>query len=73
MRGLLRSASFFQSSGGPGGLSPCFALSIATCWSQVPIIERPQGLLLRVSTHFYNDHAEIDRLADALPGLVLEP
>lgn len=35
---------------------------------EVPIIERPDRLLLRVSTHFYNTAEEIDRLADVLPG-----
>jgi isopenicillin-N epimerase len=33
---------------------------------EVPIIERPDGLLLRVSTHFYNTEAEIDLLEAAL-------
>jgi isopenicillin-N epimerase len=33
---------------------------------EAPIIERPDGLLIRVSTHFYNTEAEIDRLAAAL-------
>jgi isopenicillin-N epimerase len=33
---------------------------------EAPIIERPQGLLIRVSTHFYNTEEEVDRLADAL-------
>ena len=33
---------------------------------EIPIIERPEGLLIRVSTHFYNTEEEIDRLADAL-------
>lgn len=33
---------------------------------EVPIVERPDHLLLRVSTHFYNTHEEIDRLADAM-------
>lgn len=37
---------------------------------EAPIIERPDGLLIRVSTHFYNTHAEIDRLAAALPLLL---
>jgi isopenicillin-N epimerase len=36
---------------------------------EVPIIERPDRLLVRVSTHFYNTTAEIDRLADVLPGV----
>jgi isopenicillin-N epimerase len=34
---------------------------------EVPIVERPDRLLLRVSTHFYNTRAEIDRLAEVLP------
>jgi isopenicillin-N epimerase len=34
---------------------------------EVPIVERPDRLLLRVSTHFYNTRDEIDRLADILP------
>jgi isopenicillin-N epimerase len=33
---------------------------------EAPVIERPEGLLLRVSTHFYNTEEEIDRLAEAL-------
>jgi isopenicillin-N epimerase len=37
---------------------------------EAPIIERPEGLLIRVSTHFYNTREEIDRLAAALPGLL---
>jgi isopenicillin-N epimerase len=37
---------------------------------EAPVVERPEGLLLRVSTHFYNTEAEIDRLAEALPGLL---
>lgn len=36
---------------------------------EAPIIERPDGLLLRVSTHFYNTEAEVDRLAAAVPQL----
>ena len=38
---------------------------------EVPIVERPDGLLLRTSTHFYNTDAEVDRLAEALPDLLL--
>jgi isopenicillin-N epimerase len=30
---------------------------------EAPIVERPEGLLLRVSTHFYNTDEEIGRLA----------
>lgn len=33
---------------------------------EMPVIERPERLLVRVSTHFYNTHAEIDALANAL-------
>ena len=36
---------------------------------EAPIVERPEGLLLRVSTHFYNTEEEIDRLADAVNTL----
>lgn len=35
---------------------------------EIPVVERPVGLLLRVSTHFYNTTDEVDRLASALPG-----
>jgi isopenicillin-N epimerase len=37
---------------------------------EVPIIERPDGLLVRVSTHFFNTEEEIDRLANALAELI---
>jgi isopenicillin-N epimerase len=37
---------------------------------EIPVVERPYGLLLRVSTHFYNTHEEIDRLAEVLPGML---
>jgi isopenicillin-N epimerase len=37
---------------------------------EAPIVERPDGLLLRTSTHFYNTEAEVDRLAEALPILL---
>jgi isopenicillin-N epimerase len=39
---------------------------------EVPIVERPDGLLIRVSTHFYNTEEEIDRLAEVLPGLLAQ-
>jgi isopenicillin-N epimerase len=45
----------------------------AGLWQQrieLPIVERPDGLLARVSTHFYNTADEIDRLVDVLPGLL---
>ncbi len=37
---------------------------------EVPVVERPDGLLIRVSTHFYNNEAEIDRLGEALATLL---
>jgi isopenicillin-N epimerase len=37
---------------------------------EAPIIERPEGPLIRVSTHFYNTTEEVDRLAAALPALL---
>jgi isopenicillin-N epimerase len=39
---------------------------------EVPAIERPDRLLLRVSTHFYNTTEEIDRLAEVLPSALAE-
>jgi isopenicillin-N epimerase len=39
---------------------------------EVPVVERPDRLLLRVSTHFYNTHEEIDRLAEVLPRALSE-
>jgi isopenicillin-N epimerase len=33
---------------------------------EAPVIERPDGPLIRVSTHFYNTEDEVDRLAKAL-------
>ena len=38
---------------------------------EIPIIERPDRLLIRVSTHFYNTTEEIDRLAEILPEALL--
>ena len=37
---------------------------------ELPVIERPDRLLIRTSTHFYNTQEEVDRLADVLPGLL---
>jgi isopenicillin-N epimerase len=37
---------------------------------EVPVIERPGALLIRTSTHFYNTEAEVDKLAEVLPGLL---
>jgi isopenicillin-N epimerase len=40
---------------------------------ELPVIERPDGLLIRVSTHFFNTTEEIDRLAEVLPALLEDP
>jgi isopenicillin-N epimerase len=37
---------------------------------EAPIIERPEGLLIRTSTHFYNTVEEVDQLAEVLPALI---
>lgn len=37
---------------------------------EVPIVERPEGLLIRLSTHFYNTEAEIEKLAGAVESLL---
>jgi isopenicillin-N epimerase len=37
---------------------------------EIPIIERPDRLLIRVSHHFYTTEAEIDRLAEVLPAVL---
>jgi len=39
---------------------------------EVPIVDRPEGLLIRVSTHFYNTEAEIDLLGSAVEALLAE-
>jgi isopenicillin-N epimerase len=40
---------------------------------EAPVVERPDGLLIRASTHFYNTEAEIDSLAAALKELLKKP
>jgi isopenicillin-N epimerase len=37
---------------------------------EMPVIERPDRLLVRTSTHFYNTEAEIDILAEALKTIL---
>jgi isopenicillin-N epimerase len=37
---------------------------------EIPVVERPERLLLRVSHHFYTTEAEIDRLAEVLPAVL---
>jgi isopenicillin-N epimerase len=39
---------------------------------EIPVIEKPDRLMLRVSTHFYNTEAEIDALAAILPRVLRE-
>jgi isopenicillin-N epimerase len=55
----------------PAGLDPV-ALRDGLWQARIeaPIIERPEGLLIRVSTHFYNTEEEVDRLTEVLPGLL---
>ena len=36
---------------------------------EAPIVERPEGLLIRVSTHFYNTEDEIERIGAAVESL----
>jgi isopenicillin-N epimerase len=38
---------------------------------EIPVVERPDRLLLRVSHHFYTTEAEIDRLAEVLPTVLV--
>jgi isopenicillin-N epimerase len=37
---------------------------------EAPVIERPDGLLIRVSTHFYNSKEEVERLAEVLAASI---
>lgn len=39
---------------------------------EIPTVERPDRLLTRVSTHFYNTEEEIDRLLEILPSAIRE-
>jgi isopenicillin-N epimerase len=38
--------------------------------TEINVIERPDRLLFRISTHFYNTEVELRRLADLLPGMI---
>src|SRR5262249_12318730 len=40
---------------------------------EAPIIDRPDGHLIRVSTHFYNTEEEVDRLAAEMSKLLCDP
>jgi isopenicillin-N epimerase len=37
---------------------------------EIPVIERPERLLIRVSHHFFTTEEEINRLAEALPEVL---
>lgn len=39
---------------------------------EAPIVDRPEGLLIRVSTHFYNTMDEIERIAVAVETLLAD-
>ena len=55
----------------PAGVDPV-ALR-AGLWQrriELPVFERPDRLLVRTSTHFFNTKAEVDRLAEALEQLL---
>jgi isopenicillin-N epimerase len=45
----------------------------STLWErfriEAPIVERPEGLLIRVSTHFYNTEEEIEKIAAAVEAI----
>jgi isopenicillin-N epimerase len=55
----------------PAGLDP--AALRRRLWAEwrveAPVIERPDRLLIRASTHFYNTEEEVDRLAEALGAM----
>lgn len=56
----------------PGGIDPTWLRK--QVWEkariEIPAVERPDGNLLRVSTHFYNTEEEVDRLAAVLRELL---
>lgn len=55
----------------PAGLSaPKLRTELWARRIEIPIIERPDRMLIRVSHHFYTTEAEIDRLADVLPEVL---
>ena len=47
------------------------ALRLARQRIEIPIVERPDGLLIRTSTHFYNTEDELNHLAEVLPDLLM--
>jgi isopenicillin-N epimerase len=55
----------------PAGIDP--AALRRELWAaliEVNVVERPDRLLLRTSTHLFNTEDEVNRLADALPGML---
>ncbi|MFQ3649520.1 MAG: aminotransferase class V-fold PLP-dependent enzyme [Gemmataceae bacterium] len=38
--------------------------------TEINVIDRPERVLFRTSTHFYNTHEELERLAERLPDLL---
>jgi isopenicillin-N epimerase len=54
----------------PGLDAPALRQALWAHRIEAPIIERPDGLLLRISTHFYNTEEEVDRLAEVLPDVL---
>ena len=37
---------------------------------EVPVVERPDRLMIRVSTHFFNTEEEVECLAEAIGELI---
>jgi isopenicillin-N epimerase len=55
----------------PAGLSaPALRKELWARRVEIPVVERPNRLLLRVSHHFYTTEAEIDRLAEVVPEVL---
>jgi isopenicillin-N epimerase len=55
----------------PAGVDP--AALRRELWAErieLNVVERPDRLLLRTSTHLFNTEGEVDRLAEALPGML---
>ena len=50
----------------PGTSAPTLRRELWARRVEIPVIERPERLLLRVSHHFYTTEAEIDRLAEVV-------
>lgn len=57
----------------PGTSAPKLRKELWARRVEIPVIERPDRLLLRVSHHFYTTEAEIDRLAEVLRQIGVVP